>query len=64
VTYDVVLLRRDGSVRNFRVYDQPIPNDGDVISLPVDGHPTKARISVAPEKTEMAQSPDAKAVEI
>jgi len=35
--YDVVLTRKDGSVRNFRIYRQPNPKDGDLISLPVDG---------------------------
>ena len=45
MTHDVVLTRQDGSVRNFRVYDRPIPNGGDTITLPVDGRLIKARVS-------------------
>jgi hypothetical protein len=61
---DITLLRRDGSVRNFRVYDRPIPKDGDIITLPIDGNLTKARVSIRPGEPEMTQSLDAKAVEI
>jgi len=43
--YDVVLARKDGSVRNFHIYGQPAPKDGDVITLPVEGQLIKARIS-------------------
>jgi hypothetical protein len=64
MTYDVELIRQDGSVRNFRVYDQPPPKDGDIITLPVDGQLTKARVNVPPEKAETVQAVDAKAVEI
>jgi hypothetical protein len=35
--HDLLLRRKDGSVRCFRVYDRPIPKDGGVITLPVDG---------------------------
>src|SRR5438132_13381186 len=35
--YDVVLTRKDGSVRNFRIYGQSTPNGGDIITLPVHG---------------------------
>ena len=64
MTHDITLLRRDGSVRSFRVYDQPTPKDGDIITLPVDGNLTKARVSIRPGEPEMTRSLDAKAVEI
>jgi hypothetical protein len=44
VTHDVVLTRKDGSVRNFRVYGRPTPNAGDTISLPIDGGLINARV--------------------
>jgi hypothetical protein len=64
MTNDITLICRDGSVRSFRVYDRPIPSDGDIITLPVDGHITKARVSIVPGELEIAQSVEAKAVEI
>jgi len=64
MTHDVKLIRRDGSVRSFRVYDRPIPNDGDIITLPVDGHLTKARINIVAGEPEMPRSVEATAVEI
>jgi hypothetical protein len=64
VTHDVLLVRRDGSVRNFRVYHRPTPKDADIITLPVDGQLTKARVRVPTEKPEMVQSVDAEATEI
>jgi hypothetical protein len=56
--YDVVLTRKDGSVKNFRVYGQPRPNEGDVITLPVDGQAVKARIGEPPQGLEISQSAD------
>jgi hypothetical protein len=45
VTYDVVLTRKQSSVRsNFRIYGQKIPRTGELIVLPVDGHKIKARV--------------------
>jgi hypothetical protein len=46
VRYDhsVVLTCKDGSVRYFHINGQPAPNSGDIVTLPVDGHPVKARI--------------------
>jgi hypothetical protein len=64
MTHDITLICRDGSVRSFRVYDRPIPGDSDVITLPVDGHLTKACVSIVAEEPEIAQSIEAKAVEI
>lgn len=64
MTHDITLIRRDGSVRNFRVYDRATPKDGDIITLPIDGNLTKARISIRSGEPEMTQSLDAKAVEI
>jgi hypothetical protein len=44
VTHDVVLTRKDGSIRNFRVYGRPTPNDGDTITLPIGGDLIDARV--------------------
>jgi hypothetical protein len=61
-THDVVLIRKDGSVRNFRVNGRPTPNSGDTITLPVEGRLIRARVSgkssVLLQKPEMAQSVD------
>lgn len=60
--HDVVLIRKDGSARNFRVYGRPTPKDGDTITLPVDGQLTRARVrgksSVSLQRPEMVQSVD------
>ena len=42
--HDVVLEGKEGSIRSFRIYGQPTPKEGDLITLPVDGLPIKARI--------------------
>lgn len=60
MTHDIKLIRRDGSVRSFRLYDRPTPKDGDIITLPVDGQLTKARVSAPPEKPYLVQSVDAR----
>jgi hypothetical protein len=40
MTYDhsVELTRKDGSARRFRIYGQPAPNKGEIITLPIEGH--------------------------
>jgi hypothetical protein len=61
-THDVVLIRKDGSVRNFRIYGRPTPNGGDTITLPVDGRLIRTRVSgessVSLQKPEMVRSVD------
>jgi hypothetical protein len=69
VTHDVVLTRKDGSVRNFRVYGRPTPSAGDTITLPIDGELINARVggksSVPLQQPEMVRSANrADAVEI
>jgi hypothetical protein len=46
MAYDhtVSFTRKDGSRRIFHVYGRPTPRRDDVITLPVDGRPIKARI--------------------
>ena len=60
MTHDVVLTRKDGSIRNFRVYGRPTPNGGDTITLPVDGRLIKALVggksSASLQRPEMVQS--------
>jgi hypothetical protein len=64
MTYDhsVVLTRKDGSARCFRVYGRPTPNKGDIINLPIGGHLVKARIRATNERdtvrSEVAESVD------
>jgi hypothetical protein len=63
--YDVQLTRKDGSVRNFRIFGQSPPHGGDVVTLPVDGQIVKARITEPSYSSEADQSPDqAGAVEV
>jgi hypothetical protein len=42
--FDVVLTCKDRSTKNLRIYGQRIPNEGDVIALPVDGQLIKVQI--------------------
>ena len=42
--HDVVLTRKDGSARHFRIYGRSTPNAGDTVTLPIDGQLIKARI--------------------
>jgi hypothetical protein len=69
-THDVVLIRTDGSVRNFRIYGRPTPKRGDTITLPVDGRLIRARVSVKssvslqePEMVRSIDHADATAIE-
>jgi hypothetical protein len=62
--HDLLLTRKDGSVRSFRIYDRPKPKEGDIITLPIDGQLIKASVKGAPEGAEMTRSADAEAVEI
>jgi hypothetical protein len=65
MNHDLLLTRKDGSVRCFRMYDRPTPKDGDVLTLPIDGRPIKARVKASPERRpELSRSVDAEAVEI
>jgi hypothetical protein len=62
--HDLLLRRKDGSVRCFRVYDRPMPKHGDTITLPIDGRLIKASVKGSPKEPEMAALADAEAVEI
>jgi hypothetical protein len=42
--YDVVLIRKDGSGRHFRIHGVPTPAAGAIVSLPIGGLLIKARI--------------------
>jgi hypothetical protein len=64
MTHDVALTRKDGSLRNFRVYGLSSLENGDIITLPVDGQLIKARVSAPPKRPEIIQSADAEAVEV
>ena len=64
MAHDVKLICHDGSVRHLRIYDRPTPKDRDIITLPVDGHLTKARVRTLPERSDLAQAIDAEAIEI
>ena len=64
VTHDVVLARRDGPKRKFRIYGRPMPGNGDIIALPVNGRLMSARVTVRTEKPDMEQSAEAELVEL
>jgi hypothetical protein len=55
MTHDVVLGRGDGSIRKFRVYGRPMPGNGDIITLPVDGHLITARVRAPSENPEVVE---------
>ena len=63
-THDVVLTRRDGSVRKFRIYGRPMPGKGDAITMPVDGHIITARVSAPSENPEVVREMDYEAREL
>ena len=58
--HDIVLTRKDGSTKHFRIYGGSRPNVGDIVTLPIDGHLIKARIGetrgVASKRVEVVQS--------
>ena len=60
--HDVVLTRKDGSIRHFRIYGGVRPHAGEVVTLPINGKPVKARIDkagrVPPPNSETARSLD------
>lgn len=59
VTHDLLLVRGDGSKRRFRIFGRPMPAHGNMVTLPVDGHLIRARVTVRSEAAEMDQSVDA-----
>jgi hypothetical protein len=63
-THDVVLARGDGPNRNFRIYGRPMPQIGQVITLPVDGQLIRARVTVCSKKPGMDEAADAEVVEL
>ena len=59
----VSLTRKDGSRKIFHVYGRPLPKSDEVITLPVDGQPIKARILQSIHHTD-TRADEAVAVEI
>jgi hypothetical protein len=62
--HDLLLTRKDGSVRCFHIYDRPRPKDGDIITLPIDEQLIKASVKGAPKGPEIVIVADVEAVEI
>jgi hypothetical protein len=62
--HDLLLTRKDGSVRCFRIYGRPIPKEGDIVTLPVDGRIITASVQGPPEDREPVILTDAEAEEI
>jgi hypothetical protein len=58
--HDVLLTRKDGSAKHFRIYGRYAPKVGDVVTLPIDGQLIKARVGeingVASSRAEVVQS--------
>jgi hypothetical protein len=44
LVHDVLLVRSDGTKRIFRIYGRPLPERGEIITLPVDGRSIQARV--------------------
>jgi hypothetical protein len=63
-THDVVLSRGDGSIRKFRIYGRPMPRNGDIVTLPVDGRLITARVSAPSENPEVVKAVDYEAREL
>ena len=61
---DVLLVRRDGSKRIFRIYGRPLPESGETITLPVDGRSIKARVPISPAQAKTERWADAAVVEL
>jgi hypothetical protein len=57
-THDVVLSRRDGSIRKFRIYGRPMPRNGDIVTLPVDGRLFTARVGPPSGSPEVVKAVD------
>ena len=62
------LTRKDGSASYFHVYGRPVPNYGDIVTLPVDGELVDAKITKetghASHRLEMLHEVDVTAAEI
>ena len=43
--HDLLLRRRNGSAKYFRIYGRSTPNVGEIVTLPIDRELIKARIS-------------------
>jgi hypothetical protein len=63
-THDVVLTRRDGSVRKFRIYGRPMPGKRDGITLPVDGQLITGCVSAPSENPKVVKEMDYEAREL
>ena len=64
LVHDVLLLRSDGSKRIFRIHGRPLPKSGETITLPVDGHLTKARVTASPASAKTELLADVAAAEL
>jgi hypothetical protein len=62
--HDLLLTRKDGSVRCFRIYDRLVPKDGDIVTLPIDGRSIKSSVTGPPKGPETVIVADVEAVEI
>jgi hypothetical protein len=62
--HDLLLRRKDGSVRHFRIYDRPLPKDGDIITLPIDGRLITASVTGPSKEPEIVAVANVEAVEI
>jgi hypothetical protein len=48
----------------FSIYDRPLPKDGDIVTLPIDGRSIKASVTGPPKGPETVIVADVEAVEI
>jgi hypothetical protein len=64
LVHDVLLVRSDGSKRMFRIYGMPRPEQGQIITLPMDGRSINARVPVLTTLTETKHWPDVAVVEL
>jgi hypothetical protein len=66
--HDIVLTCKDGSERHFRIYGRSTPTVGEIVTLPVEGQPVKARIGeingVTSSRAEIVDHVDAAEFEV
>jgi len=60
--HDILLTRKDGSAKHYRIYGRSAPKVGDVVTLPIDGQLIKARVGeingLASSRSEVVQTVD------
>jgi hypothetical protein len=57
--HDIRLERKDGFIRYFRVYGRPVPKEGEIVTLPIDGKLVRASVKGSLQEPEATTTVDA-----